>query len=165
MPQSYRNLSSLKSLLTENGCSAGRQAHSLLFLYCVWIVFVYLWVCLCVLRTCNWVCVCHGVLQSWGSLPLFKVPGIKLRSSGLCGKCLYPRGHLAGPSTLFHLSFETVCLAQASLKLTSLQICLKNALTGSLYLSIYIYLCIYLSIIYIYTYIYICLYIYASSAL
>lgn len=39
----------------------------------------------------------QGQLYAVGSLHLYEVPGIKLRLSGLRGKCLSPLSHLAGP--------------------------------------------------------------------
>lgn len=39
----------------------------------------------------------QGQLYAVGSLHLYEVPGIKLRLSGLRGKCLSSLSHLAGP--------------------------------------------------------------------
>ena len=56
--------------------------------------------------------------RSWFSFHFDGVPGIELRSSGLCSKHLYSLSHLANPPP--HFNGESQCVAQANLKLAIL---------------------------------------------
>ena len=63
--------------------------------------------CLHNLRVCVCVCVCVCAGTHMGSLLLPWVPGIQLRSSGVCSKCFYLLSHL---NWLLHFFFFILCV-------------------------------------------------------